>query len=107
MTISSPSASRRYFERSSFTSDSATCFIALTVFLKPGVRLGFRDNRQDLDLVTRDVIEDPDVVTDAQTVLRVGQSAEPLDPALARLGGLVPQVLLHRVSDLRPDVCLE
>ena len=48
MTISSFSARRRYFDRSSLISDRATFFIAFTMFRKPGVRPGLRHDRPKL-----------------------------------------------------------
>src|SRR5450755_2313796 len=62
ITISSVSARRRYFERSSFTSESGTVFIALTYLFEPRIRIGFRDDRETLNLLALDVIEYPKVI---------------------------------------------
>ena len=62
ITISSVSARCRYFERSSFTSESGTVFIALTYLFEPCIRIGFRDDREDLNLFALDVIKDPKVM---------------------------------------------
>src|SRR6516165_1362827 len=99
MMTSSSSARRRYFDRSSFTSDSGTVFITPSYLLEPLVRVGFRHNGQDLDLVALDVIEDPQVF-DAEPVLRIVPFPKAFDPALADLGRLVPQMDLHRVAHL-------
>lgn len=73
MTISSSAASRRYFEKSSFTSASATALgtaFARALLVEPSLRLFFRDDGEDLDLRFSNVIKHPDVV-DAQSVLRL------------------------------------
>ena len=46
------------------------------------------------------IVEDP-ILINAQAVLGVGEFTEALDAALALLCGLVPQVFLHRVGNLR------
>src|SRR6185503_12342979 len=94
MTISSSTASRRYLERSSFTSARATSFGALcwrAFLIEPRLRFGLRDDREDLDLRFCNVIEHPDVAN-SQTVLRLRQAPESLDPTLADLRRLVRQM---------------
>jgi hypothetical protein len=63
----------------------------------------FRDDREDLDSFTRDVIEHPHV-PNPEAILRLAQAAEALDPTLARLGRLVPQVLFEGIPHFGPTV---
>ena len=89
MTISCTSASRKYLERSSFTTASATSLgtvFADALFVKPRLGVGFRDDREDLDLRFSNVIEHPDMV-DAQSILRLTETTQSLDAALAHLVG--------------------
>jgi len=105
ITISSSTASRRYFERSSLTSARATSFALLgwrTLFVEPGLRFGLRDNCEDLDLRLCNVIEHPDVAN-AQAILRLAQAPEALDPTLADLRRLVRHVYDERLRDARPN----
>src|SRR5687767_15167128 len=93
MTISSSTASRRYLDKSSFTSASATSFGPVrraAFFVEPRLGFGFRDDREDLDFRFCNVIEHPDVAS-AQSVLRLAQTAESLNPALADLRRFVRQ----------------
>src|SRR5713101_7900353 len=99
MTISSLSARRRYFDRSSLISDRATCFIAFTMFRKPGISLGFRHNRQDLDHLFCHIVKHPNIVTDTKTVLGMREPSESFDAALARFGWLMPQMRLEGVTN--------
>jgi hypothetical protein len=89
MTISSSAANRRYFEKSSFTSASATALGAAcprALLFEPGLRLFFRDDGEDLDLRFRNVIEHPDVVN-GESILRLAQAAKSFDRILlTRLG---------------------
>src|SRR6266446_2760165 len=85
ITISSRSASRRYFERSSLTFARATSRFGNAFFGKPGFRFGFGDDGEDLDRLACDVIEHPDVVH-SEPKLRAAQPPEPLDAALTGLG---------------------
>src|SRR6187401_309364 len=94
MTISSSAASRRYLDRSSFTSASATSFGPLrwgAFFVEPRLGFGLRDDREDLDFRLCNVIEHPDVAH-AQSVLRLAETAESLDPTLADLRRFVRQM---------------
>jgi hypothetical protein len=105
MTISSSTASRRYLDRLSFTSARATSFAALcrrAFFVEPRLRFGLRDNREDLDLRFSNVIEHPDVAN-PQTVLRLTQAPESLDPTLADLRRLVRQMHVKRLRDAISD----
>src|SRR2546422_3301372 len=71
ITISSSTASRRYLERSSFTSARATSLDFLVwspLLVEPRLGVGLRDNREDLDLRFCNVIEHPDF-----TLTRVAQ----------------------------------
>src|SRR5262245_42510228 len=106
--MSSVSARRRYFDRSSLISDRATCFIAFTMFRKPGIHFGFRHDSQDLDHPFGYIVKHSKIVTDAKAVLGLRQPAQSLDAASAHLGGLMPQVLLdgitHRGADTRLEI---
>src|SRR2546427_465064 len=62
---------------------------------EPDLRLGFRDDREDLDLRFCNVIEHPDVAH-AKTVLGLAQTAQPLDPALADFRRFMGEVLFKR-----------
>src|SRR4051812_12021010 len=104
ITISSSTASRRYFDKSSFISANATVRPALRwrpllVESRLGVRL--RDDRENLDLGLCNVIEHPDV-SDPQAILRLAHPAEPLDPTLADFCRLVRQMYIERSYDARP-----
>ncbi len=59
---------------------------------------GFRDDGEDLDFFFGDVIEHSDVV-DPKVILRPGQSAKALDPALGHLRRLEAQVRFERLAD--------
>src|SRR5262249_788100 len=107
MTIASVSARRRYLDRSSLISDRATCFIAFTMFPKPSIGLGFRHDGQDLNHLFDHIVIHPNIVADAKAVLGMSQPSKPLDPALARPGWLVPQMLLNAVSHRSAYVALE
>ena len=99
--ISSSTASRRYLERSSFTSASATSralFDWRALFVEPRLRFGLRDDREDLDLRFCNVIEHSNVAH-AQAVLRLAQALESLDPTLADFRRLVRQVHVDRLDD--------
>src|SRR5262245_58158132 len=107
MTISSPSASRRYFDRSSVISDRATFFIAFTISRKPGIGVGFRHNRQDLDRYLDHIVKGTNIVTDTKAILGMREPAQSLDAASAHLGWLMPQVLFDGVAHLAPEVRFE
>jgi hypothetical protein len=68
------------------------------LLVEPGLRLLFRDDREDLDLRFSNVIKNPDVV-DSEPVLRLAETAKALDAALAHLRWLVPQMSLNSVLD--------
>jgi hypothetical protein len=65
--------------------------------------LGLRDDGEDVDFRFCDVIEHPNFI-DSQPILRLLKTSEALDPAPAHLGGLVSQVDLEGVLDLRAVV---
>src|SRR5262245_30314087 len=106
MTICSVSAKRKYRERSSFTSESGTVFIRSTFLLKPGVGIGFRDDRQHLDFFANDVIEHTQLIH-AKAILRVRELPKTFDPTLAHLGRLVSQVDLHSIAHLSAIACAQ
>ncbi len=66
---------------------------------QPGIGLGFRHDGQDLHDRFAHVVKYPDLITDAEAVLRVRDPAQPLDAAAAHLGRLVPQVQFEGVTD--------
>src|SRR5262249_13098033 len=108
MTISCRSARRRYLERSSFTSDSAT-FVFFFAFLRePFICILLGDDCQYLN--TRigfiHIVEYSNVL-DAQAILGPGHTAQPLNPTLAYLCRLVAKVTLYRVLDGGPLVRLQ
>src|SRR6266478_1131899 len=87
ITISSPTASRKYLDKSSFTSARATSRVTLRwcpLFVEPRLGFGLRDDREDLDLRFCNVIEHPDVAY-SQAVLRLAQTPESLNATLADL----------------------
>jgi hypothetical protein len=101
ITISSLAASRKYLERSSFTSASATSLTPLrwrALFVEPRLHFGLRDDREDLDLRLCNVIEHPDVAN-SQAILRLAQTPESLDPTPADLHRFVCQMNVKRLLD--------
>src|SRR5213083_3596981 len=86
MRISSDSARRRNRDRSSLTSASAAWRTWRPVFGEPAGRFGLRDDREDLDGLTRDVIKYPHF-PHPEPILRLAQAPQALDPALAYPGG--------------------
>ena len=81
----------------------ATARTGPALFVEPTLRLGFLDDREDLDRCFRNVIEHPDVA-DSQSELGQAQPPQPFDAALADLRRLVSQVPLDGVLDLGPKV---
>jgi hypothetical protein len=77
------------------------------LFIEPRLRLGFRDDREDLDVRFCNVMKDPDV-SNAKAVLRLAEAAKPFDATLPHLRWLVPQMpldrLLHPCADRRWQV---
>src|SRR5687767_1925880 len=98
ITISSFSARRRYFDKSSLISDRGICFIAFTVFFEPSDGLGFQHDRQDLDYFIGYVVKHSSVITHAKAVLGSGEASQALDAALAGFGRLMPQMLLDGIT---------
>src|SRR5207245_4491276 len=98
MTICSFSARRRYFDRSSLISDRATCFITFTMFGKPVIGFGFRDNRQDLHRLLSHIVKHPYIATDTKAVLGVREPSQPLDAAFAHFRRLMPQMRFNGVT---------
>ena len=70
------------------------------LLVEPRLRLGFRDNREDLDLCFGDVIEHP-YLAYPKAVLRLVESPKPLDAALAQLRRLEPKVQFDTIPNLR------
>ena len=106
MRISSDSARRRNRDRSSLTSARAAWRTGRPVLGEPARRFGFRDDREDLDSLPRDVIRHPHF-PNPKTIPRLTQATKALDPALAYSGWLVPQVPFEGVPDFGPMVSLE
>jgi len=67
------------------------------VLREPAGGFGLRDDSEDLDGLTRDVITYPHF-PHPEPILRLAQAPQALDPALAYPGGLVPQVPFEGVS---------
>src|SRR3989442_14061814 len=101
MRISSDSARRRNRDRSSLTSASAAWRTRRPVLGEPAGRFGLRDDREDLDGFTRDVIKHLHF-PHPEPILRSAQAPQALDPALAYPGGFVPQVSAEGVSHFGP-----
>jgi hypothetical protein len=99
ITISSVSASRKNRDKSSLTSVSATRRIGRSVLGKPVSRLGLCNDGEDFDGFDRDVIENS-YLSDPKAILWLTQTPEPLDSALARPSGLLPQVPFKSVPHL-------
>jgi hypothetical protein len=73
------------------------------LFVEPRLRLGLRDDGEDFDFCLCDVIEHPNLIR-SQSILRLLEASEMLDPAPAHLRGLVAQVDLEGIPDLRSVV---
>src|SRR5262249_37963785 len=99
ITISSVSARRRTFERSFFTSERGTIFIALPCLSEPCIRIRFRNDAEDSGHRILNAVEDPQVIP-SKPISWKGESPESLDAALADLGPLVPQMDLDRGAHL-------
>jgi hypothetical protein len=105
MTISSSTASRRYLDRSSFTSASAASFGRLrwrAFFVEPRLGFSLRDNREDLDLRFCNVIKHPDVAN-TESVLWLAETTESFDSALADFRRLVRQMHRKGIPDARTN----
>jgi hypothetical protein len=63
------------------------------------LRLGLRDDREDLDFLVGDVIEHP-CLTHPKSVLGLSEPLEALDPALAQLRRLEPKMQLDTIPNL-------
>ena len=72
---------------------SATLRAWGALLVEPRLRLGFRDDREDVDFRVGDVIEHP-YFTYPKSILRLVEPLQPLDPALAELGRLESKVQL-------------
>src|SRR5207244_11045969 len=96
MRISSDSARRRNRDRSSLTSASAAWRTWRPVFGEPAGRFGLRDDREDLDGLTRHVIKYPHF-PHPEPLLRLAQAPPALDPALAHQVGLLARGPLEGV----------
>ena len=70
--------------------------------VEPGLGLLLVDDREDFDRGLGNVIEHPDLV-DSEAILRLTQTSEPLDAALARFRRLESEVTFEGVSDFAPD----
>jgi hypothetical protein len=62
-------------------------------------RKRLQEDRENVNFTSHDIIEHPDL-SNPQPVLGLGQSAEPLDPTLAHLGRLVPQMNFQGIPHL-------
>lgn len=77
------------------------------MFGKPGIRLGFRDNRQDLHRLFGHIIEHASIVTDSKAVLRMRMPSQPLDATLAHFRRLMAQMLFQGVTHRGTHIRLE
>ena len=93
--------------KSFLSSDSATCFIVLTIPFEPCFGFRFRQYRNDLDRNLGYVIEHSNVVANTETILGPGIPAQSLNSALANLGRFVSQVMLNGISHRAADIRLE
>jgi len=84
ITISSSTARRKYRERSSLISASATALGWRPFFVEPSLRFVLVDDRKDLDLRFSNVIKHPDICN-PEPVLRLREPTQSLDPAFADL----------------------
>src|SRR5579863_6351677 len=98
MMMSVVSARRRYRERSSFTSASGTLRPGFAVRFQLRAGLAFRDDREDLDFLVSDVIEDAYLV-DTEPKLGASQAAQALDSTPGRFGWVIPEMPLQCVHD--------
>jgi hypothetical protein len=101
MTISSSTANRRYFDRSSLISARATALGLVgwrPLPFEPRLRVGFRDDSEDLDLRFCNVIKHPDVAH-SEAVLGLAQTPESFDAALADLCWVVREVQFEGLLD--------
>ena len=60
-----------------------------------------------LDLVFRNVVKYPNIVTDTKAVLGMRQPPQPLDAAFAGFGRLMPQMLFDGITHCGTNVGLE
>lgn len=104
--ISSRSASRRYFERSSLIFARATSRFGNPFLDELGFSLRFGDDGEDLDRLARDVIEHPDVIH-SEPKLRAAQPPEPLDAALTYPSWVMTQMRFDCIPYPRPGISLE
>lgn len=72
--------------------------------LEPGLGLGFRNDREDLDFFVGDVIENA-YLFNAEAVLRLSEPTKALDAAFGRLRRLVPEVRPDGILDRCALVC--
>lgn len=102
MTISSWTANRRYFDRSSLICARATALGRVRgwrpLLVEPCLSVGFRDDGEDLDLRFCNVIKHPDVAH-SEPVLGLAQTPESLESALADFGRFVREMQFEG----RPD----
>jgi hypothetical protein len=72
----------------------------------PCICIRFRDDTEDSDLITLNAREDPQVIN-AKSIMRTRKPPKTLDPDLADLGRLVPQMDLDRVPHLGSFECTQ
>ncbi len=97
MTISSSAASRKYFEKSSFSSARATSRAGRAFLVEPRLGLLLGDDCKDFDRRFCNVIEHPHL-PDAKSVLWPAESTKPLNAALADSAWFVSQVTFESVA---------
>src|SRR5207247_10367019 len=94
MRMSSDSARRRNRDRSSLTSASAAWRTWRPVLREPAGGFGLRDDSEDLDGLTRDVITYPHF-PHPEPILRLAQAPQALDSAPSYPGWPLPHVPLQ------------
>jgi hypothetical protein len=73
---------------------------------QPCLSLRFGDDRQDFDVLARNVVKDPNL-SNTEPVLRPAKSSETLDTASAGLPGFVSQMRFERDSHRSTNIRLQ
>jgi len=68
--------------------------------------LSLPDDGKHVNLVLYDIVENPDF-SNAQPVLRLPQSAQPFDPALAHLPRFMSEMKLDLIPYFRPNTSVK
>lgn len=76
------------------------------MLFEPFVSQVLGDDREDVNLLLGDVVEDAKIVH-TEAILRLAQPAEPLDSSFASLAGLMPKVRFDGRPNARTVHCTE